>query len=86
MHAQRIVKKVAIIRGIISKLRYYAPISLWECVYFSFVYLHLQYGVTTWGNSAAKYISKIQVQQNYIIKIISKAPFSKLSFFLCTMN
>ena len=37
----------------------------------------MQYGVSTWGNFAAKYINKIQIQQSYIIKIISKAPFYK---------
>ena len=77
MHAQRVVKTLAIARGIFSKLRYYAPTSIWRCVYFSFVYSRLQYGVPSWENSAAKYINKIQVQQNYIIKIISKAPFYK---------
>ena len=77
MHAQSLVKKLAISRGIISKLRYYAAISILKCVYFSFVYSHLQYGVSTWGNSAAKYINKIQVQQNCIIKIISKVSFCK---------
>ena len=73
MHAQRVAKKLAIAGGIINKLRCYAPISISRCVYFSFVYYHLQYCVSKWGNSTAKYINKIQVQQSYIIKIISKA-------------
>ena len=75
MHAHIVVKKLALARGIISKLCYYAPIFVLRCVYFSFVYSHLQYSVSTWENSAAKYINKIQVQQNYMIKIISKTSF-----------
>ena len=46
-------------------------------VYFSFVYSHLQYGVSTWGHFAAKYINKIQVQQNNIVKLIRKPSFFK---------
>ena len=84
MHAQRVAKKLAIAGGVINKLRCYAPISILRCVYFSFVYYHLQYCVSKWGNSTAKYINKIQVQQSYIIKIISKAPFYKPKFLpLC---
>ena len=41
-------------------------------VYFSFVYSHLQYGVSIWGHSAVKCINKIQVQQNNIVKLIRK--------------
>ena len=48
-------------RSIISKLRHYAPASILRNVYFSIAYSHLQYGITTWGNSAAKYVNKIQV-------------------------
>ena len=46
-------------------------------VYFSTAYSHLRYGIITWGNSAAKYVNKIQVQQNYIVKIITKTSFFK---------
>ena len=29
----------------------------------------------TWGNTTAKCLNKIQTQQNYLIKIISNAPY-----------
>ena len=51
--------------------------SILKNVYFSVVYSYLQYGVTTWGNSAAKYVNKIQTQQNYIVKIMTKSSFYK---------
>ena len=76
-HIQSIVKKLTTARGIISKLRHYAPPSILRNVYFSIAYSRLQYGITTWGNSAAKYVNKIQVQQNYIVKIITKTLFFK---------
>ena len=46
-------------------------------MYLSLVYSHLQYGISAWGNSAARYINKIQVQQNFIVKIITKSSFFK---------
>jgi len=47
---------------------------------------HLQYGVTSWGNAATKYLKKIEVQQNYIVKIVTKAPFLKLKLLQFTNN
>ena len=78
-HTKSVVKKLTIARGIISKLRHFAHLSVLRNVYFSIVHSHLQYGrlVSTWGHSAAKYINKIQVQQNHIVKIITKSSFFK---------
>ena len=83
-HTNSVVKKLTIARGIISKLRHFVRLSVLRNVYFSFVYSHLQYGVSTWGYSAAKYINKIQVQQNYIVKIITN--FSKRNSILYIKN
>ena len=38
---------------------------------------HLHCGITSWGNSAFKYITKVQVQQNFIPKIMTKISFIK---------
>jgi len=70
-------KKLCIAKGILSKLRHYAPLTVLRSVYYSIVYSHLQYGITSWGNAAAKYLKKIEVQQSYIVKIVTKAPFFK---------
>ena len=59
------------------KLRHYAPVAVLRNVYFGIVYSYLKYGVTTWGNAASKYTAKIQVQQNYLIRILSKNPLFK---------
>ena len=74
-HIQSIVKKLITARDIISKLRHYAPPSILRNVYFSIAFSHLQYGITTWGNSAAKYVNKIQAQQNCIVKTIKNFIF-----------
>ena len=62
-HTQSVVKKLFIARGII-KLSHYAPLSVMRNVYFSIVYSHLQYAVTAWRYSAAKFVKKIRILQN----------------------
>ena len=74
---QYVKEKLCTVRGILSKLRYYAPISVLRTLYFGIAYPHLHYGITSWGNSASKYITKVQVQQNFILKIMTKTSFFK---------
>ena len=62
-------------------LSYYAPLSVLRSVYFGIAYPHLHYGITSWGNSASKYITKVQVQQNFIPKIMNKTSFFKTKTF-----
>ena len=76
-HTQSIVKKLTTARGTISKLRHYAPPSILRNVYFSIAYSHLQHGITAGRNSAARYVNKIQMQQNCIVKAITKTSFFK---------
>ena len=57
------------------KLRHYVPVAALRNTYFGIVYSYLQYGVTSWGNAASKYTTRIQIQQNYIVKILTKTPF-----------
>ena len=49
---------------------------------------HLQYEITAWGNAAAKFIDKLQIQQNYIIKIMTGSSFfrTKLFSIYCEVN
>ena len=74
-HIQYAEEKLCRARGILSTLRYYAPLSVLRSVYFDIAYPHLHHGITSWGDSASKYISKVQVQQNLILKIMTKTFF-----------
>ena len=76
-HARHVVQKLSTARGILCKLRHHAPQSVLLNVYYSIVYPYLYYGVTSWGCTAAKYTHRIQIEQNYIVKIITKLPFVK---------
>ena len=55
LHTWLVVEKLYMARAILSKLRRLAPQSVLKCVYYSLVYPHLYYGVTSWGNTATKY-------------------------------
>ena len=48
-----------------------------DASYYSITYPHLQYGITTWGNAAKKYLSKVQVMQNRLIKFMTKSNYRK---------
>ena len=74
-HIQHVLAKLCIARGVLMKLRHYVPVAALRNICFGIVYSYLQYGVTSWGNAASKYTTRIQIQQNYIVKILTKTPF-----------
>ena len=71
-HLQRASKKLSIAEGIMYRLQHYLTPKLLKQVYYSIAYLPLQYGITSWGKALATYITKAQVQQNRLIRILSK--------------
>ena len=74
-HIQHVLAKLCIARGVLMKLRHYVSVAPLRKIYFGVVYFYLQYGVTSWGNAASKCMTRIQIQQNYIVKILTKIPF-----------
>ena len=76
-HTRHVVQKLSTARGIRSKSRHHAPQSVLLNVYYSIVYPCLYCGVTSWGSVAAKYTYRIRIEQNYIVKVITKLPFVK---------
>ena len=80
-HTQHVLAKLCIARGVLMKLRHYVSVAALRNVYFGIVYSYLQYGVTSWGNAASKYTTRIQIQQNYFVKILTKTPFFRKKAF-----
>ena len=74
-HIQHVLAKLCIARGVLMKLRHNVPVAALRNVYFGIVYSYLQYGVSSWGNATFKYTTRIQIQQNFIVKILTKTPF-----------
>ena len=53
-HIQFVVDKLRTAKGILSKLRHYASLSVLRFVYCSIAHSHLQYSITILGNAAVK--------------------------------
>ena len=63
--------------GALYILRSYIPQSALLAVYYSLVYLHLVYGIICWGNTTKTSLSKLQVKQNRIIKLICNNSYQR---------
>ena len=74
-HIHHIAKKLSMARGILLKIKHFAPKSVLRNVYFGLAYPYLQYEVTCWGNTAVKHLRKVEVLQNLIVKIITCTSF-----------
>ena len=77
-YVQHVVKKLCIAKRILCKHSHYALLTILKSVYYSIVYPHLQHAVTSWRNISAKYLTKIEVQQNLLVKIMTHAPFLRI--------
>ena len=72
-HIEYVANKLPAVARILSKLKQYVPREVLKTVYYSMIeFPHLLYEVLDWGNLASEYIHQIQVQQNELIKILSK--------------
>ena len=79
-----VANKLSIVTGILCKLKRYVPQNVLKTVYYSIGYPHLLYRILNWGNAAKRYLNVIQVQQNKIIKILTKS--STLRFRLAPLH
>ena len=77
-HLQSVSKKLSIAGGIIYKLQHCLTPKLIKQVYYNIAYPHLQCAITSWGKAPKTYIHKAQVQQNRLIRILSKTYKQKI--------
>ena len=62
------------------KLRAYVNISVLKTVYYSLIYSHLQYCITTWGLASCNALGRLEKLHKRIIRIINNSSY-KISFF-----
>ena len=62
-HVSNLCKQLSRANGVLSKLRYNAPLDICLQVYYSIFYSHLTYGCNLWGLTSEENISKIEVLQ-----------------------
>ena len=75
-HINELCKKLSRANGILSKLRYSAPLENCILVYYAIFYSHLIYGCNVWGLANNELIEKIEVLQKKCVRIMSFAPFN----------
>ena len=78
-HISILSKQLSRANGVLSKLRYNAPIDICLQVYYSIFFSHMTYGCNLWGLSSEENISKIEVLQRKCVRIMSFAAFNSHS-------
>ena len=68
-------KKLSRANGILSKLRYYAPLEICLQVYYAIFYSHLVYGCNIWGLTSEENLNKVEILQRKCIRIITFSDF-----------
>ena len=74
-HISYISKKIAKSVGIIYELKQNVPIGILKTLYFSFVYPHLTYCVTTWGSTYESHLKPIVLLQKKIIRMVANVEY-----------
>ena len=74
-HILQLSKKLSRANGILSKLRYYAPLETCLQVYYAIFYSHLTYGCNIWGLTSEENLNKMEILQRKCIRIMTFSDF-----------
>ena len=58
--------------GIFNHIKNFVSVKIARQLYFAFVYSRIQYGIEIYGNCAKETLSKLQVMQNKLLKLLLK--------------
>ena len=75
-HIYELGKKLSRANGVLSKLRYNAPLETCLQVYYAIFFSHLTYGCNVWGLTSEENILKIERLQKKCVRILSFASFN----------
>jgi len=81
-HITLVKKQVSKASGIICKLRHYLPFRSLKTVYYSIVYSHLRYAITSWCSSSFSTLRTLNVIHNKLLRIMT---FSKFNSNVCKL-
>ena len=59
-HIAQVKKQITQACGALTRLRHYLPINSLITVYYSLVFSHLQYGISSWGSASTYLLKTIQ--------------------------
>ena len=75
-HVQHIKSKIVKGSYILSKLRHYVNLKTLKLVYFSLIYPHLNYCITSWGSTSGSTLKPLFRLQKKIVRIITFSSFT----------
>ncbi len=75
-HISELAKTLNRAIGMIYKIRYNCTKSVLLSLYFSLFHSHLSYGLSIWGSSIDRYLSKLTILQKRIIRAITFSSFN----------
>jgi len=81
-HITLVKKQVSKASGIICKLRDYISFRSLTTVYYSLVYSHLWYAITSWGSSSFSTLNTLNIIHNKLLRIMT---FSKFNSNICKL-
>jgi len=79
-HITLVKKQVSKASGIICKPRCYIAFRSLKTVYYSIVYSHLRYAITSWGSSSLSALNTLNIIHNKLLRIMT---FSKFNSNVC---
>jgi len=71
-HINYIYNKLIKFTSIFYKIRTKLPEEVLRMIYFAFVHSHLSYGIEVYANTTANHLSKLNVLNNRLLRIIQK--------------
>jgi len=81
-HITLVKKQVSKASGIICKLKHYILFRSLKTVYYSIVYSHLPYAITSWGSSSFSTLNTLNIIHNKLLRIMR---FSKFNSNICKL-
>ena len=75
-HITLVKKQVSEASGIICKLRHYIPFRSVKTVYYSIVYSHLRYAITSWGSLSFSTLNTLNIIHNKLLRIMTFSNFN----------
>jgi len=73
-HIDYIYNKIIKFVGIFYRIRYKLNFEISKMIYCAFVHSHLIYGIEIYGNTCTKYLNKLMILNNKILRILQHAP------------
>jgi len=76
-HIEYIYNKIIKFVGIFYRIRHKLNFEMAKVIYFAFVHSYLLYGIEIYGNTYSKYLHKLIILNNKILRILQHASLSK---------